>query len=47
VRIYAAPKPVLDHENDKPWNVEELQKVLGPFFEKRKPIEDSFCLPMA
>jgi NAD(P)-dependent dehydrogenase (short-subunit alcohol dehydrogenase family) len=47
VRIYAAPKPALDHENDKPWTVDELQKVLGPFFEKRKPIEDSFCLPMA
>ena len=47
VRIYAAPKPVLDHENEKPWTVDELQKVLGPFFEKRKPIEDSFALPMA
>jgi 3-oxoacyl-[acyl-carrier protein] reductase len=47
VRVYAAPKPALDHENEVPWTVDELQKVLGPFFEKRKPIEDSFCLPMA
>jgi 3-oxoacyl-[acyl-carrier protein] reductase len=47
VRVYAAPQPVLDHENETPWTVDELQKVLGPFFEDRKPIEDSFCLPMA
>jgi 3-oxoacyl-[acyl-carrier protein] reductase len=47
VRVYAPPKPVLDHENEKPWTLDELQKVLGPFFEKRKPIEDSFALPMA
>jgi 3-oxoacyl-[acyl-carrier protein] reductase len=47
VRVYAAPKPALDHENEVPWTVAELQKVLGPFFERRKPIEDSFCLPMA
>jgi 3-oxoacyl-[acyl-carrier protein] reductase len=47
VRVYAAPQPVLDHENEVPWTVDELQKVLGPFFENRKPIEDSFCLPMA
>jgi hypothetical protein len=47
VRVYAAPQPVLDYENEKPWTVDELQKVLGPFFEKRKPIEDSFALPMA
>jgi 3-oxoacyl-[acyl-carrier protein] reductase len=47
VRVYAAPKPALDHENEVPWTVDELQKVLGPFFDKRKPIEDSFCLPMA
>jgi 3-oxoacyl-[acyl-carrier protein] reductase len=47
VRVYGPPKPVLDHENEKPWTVEELDKVLGPFFEKRKPIEDSFALPMA
>jgi len=46
VRVFAAPKPALDHENEKPWTVDELQKVLGPFFEKRKPIEDSYALPM-
>jgi 3-oxoacyl-[acyl-carrier protein] reductase len=46
VRVYAAPKPSLDHENDGPWTVDELQKVLGPFFAERKPIEDSFALPM-
>jgi 3-oxoacyl-[acyl-carrier protein] reductase len=47
VRVYAAPKPVLDHEHEVPWTVDELQKVLGPFFENRRPIEDSFALPMA
>ena len=47
VRVFAAPKPAFDHENEKPWSVDELQKVLGPFFEKRKPIEDSYALPMA
>ncbi len=38
VRVYAPPQPSLDHENEVPWTVDELQKVLGPFFEKRKPI---------
>ena len=47
VRIYAAPKPALDHEHDVPWTVDELQKVLGPFFASRKPVEDSFALPLA
>ncbi len=47
VRVYAAPKPALDHEHDVPWTVDELQKVLGPFFATRKPIDDSFALPMA
>jgi 3-oxoacyl-[acyl-carrier protein] reductase len=47
VRIYAAPKPALDHEHDVPWTVDELQKVLGPFFATRKPVDDSFALPLA
>jgi 3-oxoacyl-[acyl-carrier protein] reductase len=47
VRIYAAPKPELDHEHDVAWTVDELQKVLGPFFATRRPIEDSFALPLA
>ena len=38
--------PMLDHENEEPWTVDELQKVLGPFFEGKKPIEDGFALPM-
>jgi 3-oxoacyl-[acyl-carrier protein] reductase len=46
VRVYAPPQPLLQHENDTEWSVDELQKVLGPFFEGRKPIEDSFVLPM-
>lgn len=46
VRVYAPPTPALDHENETPWTVDELQKVLGPFFEGRKPVEDSFALPM-
>jgi 3-oxoacyl-[acyl-carrier protein] reductase len=47
VRVYAAPKPALDHEHDVPWTVDELQKVLGPFFASRKPVDDSFALPLA
>lgn len=47
VRIYAAPKPALDYEHDVAWTVDELQKVLGPFFASRKPVEDSFALPLA
>jgi len=47
VRIYAAPKPALDHEHDVPWSVDELQSVLGPFFASRKPVDDSFALPLA
>jgi 3-oxoacyl-[acyl-carrier protein] reductase len=47
VRIYAAPQPALDHEHEEAWTVDELQKVLGPFFATRKPVEDSFALPLA
>ncbi|MDJ0786131.1 MAG: SDR family NAD(P)-dependent oxidoreductase [Myxococcota bacterium] len=46
IRVFAAPTAALDHENEQPWNVDELQKVLGPFFEGKKPIEDGFALPM-
>jgi 3-oxoacyl-[acyl-carrier protein] reductase len=47
VRVFERPQAALDHENDVEWSMEELQKVLGPFFEGKKPIEDSFALPMA
>jgi len=47
VRIYQRPQPAFDHENEVPWTVDELQKVLGPHFEGMKPVEDSFALPMA
>jgi hypothetical protein len=47
VRVYAAPQPALDHEHAVPWTVDELQKVLGPFFAEKKPVEDSFALPLA
>lgn len=46
IRVYAPPTPSLDHENDVPWTVDGLQKVLGPFFEGKKPVEDGFALPM-
>jgi len=46
IRVFAAPTPMLDHENEEPWTVDGLQKVLGPFFEGKKPIEDGFALPM-
>ena len=47
VRVFAAPQPAFDHENDEPWTMENLQEVLGAFFEGKEPIEDSFALPMA
>ncbi len=47
VRVYAPPQPALDHENDEPWTLENLNGVLGPFFEGKQPIEDSYTLPMA
>jgi 3-oxoacyl-[acyl-carrier protein] reductase len=47
VRVYERPRPALDHENDAEWTVEGLEKVLGPFFAGRKPVEDGFLLPMA
>jgi 3-oxoacyl-[acyl-carrier protein] reductase len=47
VRVYERPRPALDHENDAEWTVEALEKVLGPFFAGRKPVDDGFLLPMA
>ena len=46
VRVFEAPKPGLDYENDAPWTVDSLQAELGPYFKNKKPIEDSFALPM-
>jgi 3-oxoacyl-[acyl-carrier protein] reductase len=47
IRVYAPPVPSLDHENENPWTVDELENVLGPFFADKKPIEDGFALPMS
>lgn len=47
MRVFERPRAALDHENEKEWTVDEVQKVLGAFFEGKKPIEDSFALPMA
>jgi 3-oxoacyl-[acyl-carrier protein] reductase len=47
VRVYERPRPALDHENDAEWTVEGLEKVLGPFFAGKKPVDDGFLLPMA
>ncbi len=47
VRVYAPPVAALDHENESEWSVEELDRVLGPFFEGKKPVEDGFALPLA
>ena len=46
IRVFAPPTASLDHENDEAWTVDNLQDVLGPFFEGKKPIEDGFALPM-
>jgi 3-oxoacyl-[acyl-carrier protein] reductase len=47
VRVFERPQPALDFENENEWSVDELQKVLGPHFEGKKPVDDSFALPMA
>jgi 3-oxoacyl-[acyl-carrier protein] reductase len=47
VRVYAAPQPIFDHENEDPWTVDSLQDALGSFFEGKQPIDDSYALPMA
>ncbi|MAE96755.1 MAG: 3-oxoacyl-ACP reductase [Deltaproteobacteria bacterium] len=47
IRVYERPQPALDHENESEWTVDELDKVLGAFFEEKKPVEDGFALPMA
>jgi 3-oxoacyl-[acyl-carrier protein] reductase len=47
VRIFERPQAALDYENEVEWSLDELQNVLGPFFEGKKPVEDSFALPMA
>ncbi|MCP5055926.1 MAG: SDR family NAD(P)-dependent oxidoreductase [bacterium] len=47
IRVYERPQAALDHENEAPWSVDELDKVLGSFFEGKKPVEDGFALPMA
>ncbi|MGH0038547.1 MAG: SDR family NAD(P)-dependent oxidoreductase [Myxococcota bacterium] len=47
VRIYERPQPALDFENESEWDVDGLQKVLGPHFEGKQPVDDSFALPMA
>jgi hypothetical protein len=47
VRVYERPKAALDHENESEWTVDSLEKVLGPFFAGKKPVDDGFLLPMA
>ena len=46
VRVFEAPRPGLQVDSDEAWTVDSLQAVLGPYFEDKKPIEDSFALPM-
>lgn len=47
VRVYEPPRPGLDVENEGPWTLDEVDKVLGAYFAGKKPVEDSFALPMA
>ncbi len=47
VRVFERPQPALDFENENEWSVGELEKVLGPFFKDKKPVDDGFVLPMA
>ena len=47
VRVYERPSPALDHENEVEWSVDELDKVLGAFFEGKAPVDDGFVLPLA
>jgi 3-oxoacyl-[acyl-carrier protein] reductase len=46
IRVFSPPTAALDYENEVAWSVDELQKVLGPFFADKKPVEDGFALPM-
>ena len=47
VRVFERPQAALDFENETEWSVDSLQQVLGPHFEGKKPVDDSFMLPMA
>ncbi len=46
LRVFAPPTALLDHENDEPFTLENIQALLGPVFENKRPIEDGFALPM-
>ncbi len=46
VRVYARPEPALDVVNETEWTVDEIDRVLGAFFADKKPVEDSFALPL-
>ncbi len=44
VRVYERPQPAFDHEHDADWSVEEVEKVLGPFFAGKHGVQDSFAV---
>jgi 3-oxoacyl-[acyl-carrier protein] reductase len=47
VSVLERPRIAAAFENDREWSVEDLQKQLGPHFEKLEPVEDGFAMPMA
>lgn len=47
LRVFAAPQVAFAHENEAPFTVENLQTVLGPYFEGKSAPEDGFALPAA
>lgn len=47
IRVYECPQPALDHDNEAPWTLDELDRVLGGFFADKKPVDDGFAVPLA
>jgi 3-oxoacyl-[acyl-carrier protein] reductase len=45
VQVLARPSKAAIFDNDEPWNVENLHRVLGPHFEKQEPITDGYPVP--
>ena len=47
VSVLERPRVAASFENDDAWSIDDLQKHLGPHFEKLEPVDDGFAFPMA
>ena len=45
VQVLARPEMAASFETDDVWSVESLHQQLGPWFEKKEPIADSYPIP--